>query len=213
MWITSASVRRIGHSQPGPNTDPEGLMGYTTDFIGHIEIHPPLNTAEQHYLLAFAASRRYNRAGGPYEVPGNPSAEHDERPAEIDTYNAPAPGQPSLWCGWQPCWGGCCLSFDGREKFYGATEWLRYLIDHFLAPQAYAANSGLACFDDFGFDHVLDGIIAASRRDTRELYLIRVEHNIVREETLHAPDERFLGAGPLPYEPVIDESRARRRQA
>ena len=106
-------------------------MGYTTDFIGHIDIHPRLTIAEQQYLLAFAASRRFNRAGGPYEVPGNPAADHDERPADLDMYNTPAPGQPSLWCGWQPCWDGCCLSFDGREKFYGATEWLGYLIDHF----------------------------------------------------------------------------------
>lgn len=187
-------------------------MGYTTDFIGHIEIHPPLNTAEQHYLLAFSASRRYDRVGGPYEVPGNPSAEHDERPADIDTYNTLAPGQPSLWCDWQPGWDGCSLSFDGVEKFYGATQWLIYLIDHFLAPQARAATSGLACFDDFTFDHVLGGIIAACRRDTRELYLIQVEHNLVREKTLHDPEAGFIDAGPLPYEIAIDDSRARRRR-
>lgn len=188
-------------------------MGYTTDFIGHIDIHPRLTIAEQQYLLAFAASRRFNRAGGPYEVPGNPAADHDERPADLDMYNTPAPGQPSLWCGWQPCWDGCCLSFDGREKFYGATEWLGYLIDHFLAPQAQASNTGLACFADFRFDHVLDGIIAACRRDTRELYLIRVANNIVREETLYSPTDRSLGAGMLPYETAIDDSRPRRRRA
>jgi hypothetical protein len=187
-------------------------VGYTTDFIGHIEIDPPLNTTEQHYLLAFSASRRYDRMGGPYGVPGNPSAEHDERPADIDTYNALAPGQPSLWCGWQPCWGGCCLAYDGVEKFYGATRWLTYLIDHFLEPQAHAANTGLACFDGFTFDHVLDGIVAACRRDTRELYLIQVEHNVVCEKTLHAPEARFIDADPLPYESAIDDSRARRRR-
>jgi hypothetical protein len=116
------------------------------DFLGHIEIEPPLNTAELHYLVALSASRRYDRPGGPYEVPGNPSAEHDECSAEIDidTYNAVAPGQPSLWCDWRPCWDGSCLSFDGAEKFYRATQWLTYLIDHFLAPGARAANTGLA---------------------------------------------------------------------
>jgi hypothetical protein len=197
----------------GYRNRPEGLMGYTTDFIGHVDIHPRLNITEQHYLLAFAASRRYNRAGGPYEVPGNPAAEHDEQPADIDRYNTPAPGQPSLWCGWQPCWDGCCLSFDGREKFYGATQWLRYLIDHFLAPGAHAASSGLASFDGFRFDHVLDGTIAACRRDTRELYLIRVANNMVSEETLHSPTDGLPGTGALPYETVIDESRPRRRRA
>lgn len=186
-------------------------MGYTTDFIGHIEIDPPLNTAEQHYLLAFSASRRYDRADGAYAVPGNPSAEYDKPTADIDTYDTLAPGQPSLWCGWQPSGDGGCLSFDGIEKFYGATQWLAYLIDHFLAPQALAANAGLPCFDDFTFDHVLNGLIAACRRDTRELYLIRVANNVVHERTLHQPETGFIDADPLPYEITIDESRARRR--
>jgi hypothetical protein len=191
---------------------PEGLMGYTTDFIGHIEVCPPLNIAEQHYLQAFSASRRYDRTGGPYEVPGNPSAEYDESPADLERYNAVAHEQPSLWCGWRPCWDGCCIAFDGSEKFYRATQWLTYWIDHFLAPQARAADSGLACFDEFTFDHVLDGIIAACRRDTRELYLIDVERNDVRQRTLHAPDAGFTDADPLPYEIEIDGSRLRRRR-
>ena len=50
-------------------------MGTTTDFIGHINIDPPLNDAEQNYLMAFAASRRYARPGGQYDVPGNPAAD------------------------------------------------------------------------------------------------------------------------------------------
>lgn len=162
-------------------------MGYTTDFIGHIEINPPLNTAEQHYLLAFSESRRCERLGGCYDVPGNPAAENSEAPIDIDTYNAVAPGQPSLWCGWQPSWGGAYLMFNGHEKFYGATQWMTYLISHFLAPRAHAADSGLACFDGFTFNHVLDGIVAACRQDTRELYLILVEQNVVHEQTLHRP--------------------------
>ena len=47
-------------------------MGYTTDFIGHVDIAPALNEAEIDYLEAFCASRRWERPGGPYEVPGNP---------------------------------------------------------------------------------------------------------------------------------------------
>jgi hypothetical protein len=46
-------------------------MGFSTDFVGHIEIEPPLNDVEMSYLSAFAASRRYDR-GDPYDVPGNP---------------------------------------------------------------------------------------------------------------------------------------------
>jgi hypothetical protein len=183
-------------------------MGYTTDFIGHIEVAPHLNPAEQNYLLAFAASRRFDRPGGPYEVPGNPSAERGERPADVDTYNATAPGQPSFWCDWVPCWNGHCLSYDGREKFYGATQWLTYLIDHFLASQAHAQGS--EGFAEFTFDHVLDGIVAGCRRDTGELFLIHVEKNVVREQTLLTPSSRYEGL--MPYEVAIDEARARRRR-
>ena len=37
-------------------------MGFSTDFVGHIDIEPPLNDSEIVYLSAFSASRRYDRA-------------------------------------------------------------------------------------------------------------------------------------------------------
>ena len=157
-------------------------MGVTTDFIGHVDVQPPLNDAEQGYLAAFAASRRCSRPGGPYEVPLNPAAAHDD--TDIDCCNSVASGQPSLWCGWVPSWDGGSIAHDGQEKFYGAAEWLAYLIDHFLAPRGYAAESGLEWFSEFTFDHVVNGIIAASQHDTGELYLIRVDDNVVQRETL-----------------------------
>lgn len=40
-------------------------MGYTTDFIGHIDISPSLNEAEQAYLSAFSLTRHYDREEGP----------------------------------------------------------------------------------------------------------------------------------------------------
>jgi hypothetical protein len=175
-------------------------MGYTTDFIGHVNITPPLNIAEQQYLAAFASSRRFDRAGGPYDVPRNPAAERSDHAVDLDAFNSTAPGQPSLWCGWCPCWDGCCLAHDGVEKFYGATAWMSYLIDHFLAPNAIAQDSGLAWFDEFTFDHTADGVIAACRRDTRELYLIRVDGYVVREEVLVPSAAQLAGRGLLPYE-------------
>jgi len=48
-------------------------MGYSTDFLGHIDIDPSLNDAEHQYLRAFSQSRRWDRRAGPYAVPGNPA--------------------------------------------------------------------------------------------------------------------------------------------
>ncbi len=187
-------------------------MGYTTDFIGHIDIDPGLNEAEVAYLDAFRRSRRFDRAGGPYEVPGNPYV--DEPPeSSLGAYNRPAFGQPQLWCQWEPCWSGCCLAFSGAEKFYQPVQWLAYLIDHFLRPGAEASRSGLAYFEEFTFDHQLEGLVVGCRRDTRELYGIRVEDNVVTTEVLRPADPRYSDYPPLPYEEVIDsEQRSSQRR-
>lgn len=184
-------------------------MGYTTDFIGHVEIHPPLNHDEQQYLSAFQASRRFERDGGGYEVPRNPAAENaDPRTVPVDRHNAVAAGQPSLWCGWVPALDGSCLSYDGHEKFYRATEWMRYLIAHFLAPGAGASRSSASWFGGFTFDHVARGIVAGCRRDTHDLYLIEVEENVVTERPLWPVPGSGSGqalTGLLPYEKYLDD--------
>jgi hypothetical protein len=178
-------------------------MGHTTDFIGHVDISPPLNDAEQDYLTAFRLSRRFDRPDGPYAVPGNPYL--DERDGrDIDAYNRVAPGQPELWCQWEMCWDGCCVAWDGHEKFYRPVEWLRYLIEHFLGPGAHAASSGLPQFEGFTFDHRLDGLVIGNRRDTRELFAICVQDNVVTQRVLMPGDTEYGKRTPLPYETVLD---------
>lgn len=49
-------------------------------------------------------------------------------------------GQPGLWCQWIPNAEGTALEWDEGEKFYEYQEWLRYLIEHFLAPWHYTVN-------------------------------------------------------------------------
>ncbi|HEX8508872.1 MAG TPA: hypothetical protein VF635_05155 [Propionibacteriaceae bacterium] len=112
-------------------------MGVTTDYVGRIDINPVLNRAEREYLVAFADSRRFARAGGPYALPASRSGRDDEG-ASVSTeiVNTIAPGQPSLWCQWEPCSDGCCVAFNGQEKFYNGPLWLAYLIEHFLRPGA-----------------------------------------------------------------------------
>ena len=182
-------------------------MGYTTDFVGHFDITPPLNPAECEYLGAFTHSRRWDRPGGPYVVPGNPHAE--EHPDAGDRHNRPAPGQPQLWCQW--VMGACadCLSWDGNEKFYAPVEWLVYLIDHFLKPGARASQVVDPQFDNFTFDHVLDGVVVGCRRDTRELFAIEVRDNVVRTHVLRPGDPEPWEV-PLPYEAANDRWRTRR---
>ena len=137
-------------------------MGFSTDFVGHIDIEPPLNDSEIAYLSAFSASRRYDRAD-PYKVPGNPRAESSAGVG--DRYNRPGRGQPNLWCDWAVCWDGCCITWSGKEKSYSMEPWLRYVIDHFLKAGAHAASEPR--FEDFTFDHVLSWTVVGCRRDNK----------------------------------------------
>jgi len=179
-------------------------MGYTTDFLGHIDIEPVLNEHEIAYLTTFEHTRHFDRPGAPYDVQGNPFAD-DREGVDIDTYNRLGDGKPQLYCQWRVCPDGCCLSFNGHEKFYEPVPWLRYLIDHFLVPGAHAASTGLACFEHFTFDHRLDGMMVGCRRDTRRMFAICVDDSVVREKTLVPGLDRYAGRPRLPYEEAIDD--------
>lgn len=161
-------------------------MGYRTDFVGVIEVHPPLNDAEHSYLTAFAESRRFRHPAGPYAVPDNPMSHRgDDREVPIDDYNSPSPGQPGPWCPWRPG-GRTCLYIpdEGDGKHYAPTQWLQYLAMHFLLPGALAAGLNSALFDGFTFDHQLTGAVAAYRHDTARLWLIRADNDDLYEETI-----------------------------
>ncbi len=183
-------------------------MGFNTDYLGHIDIEPRLNDAEIEYLTAFVTSRRCIR-DSPYDVPGNPRAE-TSADFEEDLYNHPHPGQPNLWCDWSVCWTGCCLAWNGTEKSYSMIPWLRYLIAHFLKPGARAAKDPR--FAAFTFDHRLSGMVVGCRRDTKELFLVRVSNNRIAERVLRPGERQYAGYPPLPYEDQIDRERARSRR-
>lgn len=187
-------------------------MGHTTDFVGHIDIEPHLNASEIAYLEAFHHARHFDRGGSPYDVPGNPLApDHEGVPTE--QYSRLAPGVPQLYCQWVVCGSGCCLTYDGVEKFYQPVAWLRYLIDHLLGPGAAAESECHEQLREFTFDHRLNGMIVGCRRDTRELFAITVTDNRVSTEILRAGDA--FDEPPLAYEVAIDrdrDSRLRRRR-
>jgi hypothetical protein len=165
----------------------ERVMGVSTNYLGHVEIVPSLNQAEYDYLDAFARSRRSDRPGGPYAVtPEDPHTGSSER--EIERYNRIADGQPGYWCQWVPCPRGCCLVWNGHEKFCAGPAWLQYLIDHFLRRDARAKTSGGSQFAGFTFNHEMRGMIVGEQADNRELFLLSVEANEVNSEILRRGD-------------------------
>lgn len=48
--------------------------------------------------------------------------------------------QPGLWCQWTLNDDGTELMWDGGEKFYCYTEWLKYMIKHFFNPWGITLN-------------------------------------------------------------------------
>ncbi len=144
-------------------------MGYTTDFHGEFTLDRPLTDAQADYLRKFADTRRMERdevlterrpdplreavglpvglEGGYFVNEDGPSGQgkdmFGDRPGDVLDYNIPPKGQPGLWCQWVPNWEGTAIEWDGGEKFYNYTEWLKYLIEHFLKPWGYVLNGSV----------------------------------------------------------------------
>lgn len=149
-------------------------MGYDTEFRGYVTIDPPLNTDERSYMKDFCESRRVRRLDGkPYVITRN----HDD----VESQNGPPEGQPGLWCDWRVSDDGMIIEWSGMEKFYNADQWMRYLIDHFLSPGAYAqqdTDQDLR-LGNFTFNHIVNGVIYAQGEDPDDKWMLSVENNAV----------------------------------
>jgi hypothetical protein len=149
-------------------------MGYCTFYEGQIEINPPLNKDEMNYLSKFRQTRRMHREKGPYFVDGSGfmGQGHDD---DVFDFNSPDPSQPGLWCKWEITEDGRFIEWDGGEKFYDDIQWMRYLIDHFLKPDALAKESlpFLQC------NHVMNGTIYSQGEEIDDTWAIHVENNMV----------------------------------
>lgn len=155
----------------GPTTaaHKDQTMGYTTEFEGQIDIHPPLNTAEIAYLKAFSASRRMKRTKGSYYV-------GDDRTDVLEN-NIPPDGQPGLWCKWIPNEDGTAIVWNGHEKFYDSVAWMQYLIDHFLGHGAKAVGQVPGIVGG----HTLRGHIHAEGEEPGDVWELIVINNQARE--------------------------------
>ena len=162
-------------------------MGYTTDFSGSFSLNTPLTDAHAAYLRKFAETRRMERkqtiastlpdpireaAGlpigkqGAYFVGGGGDFGQGIDASVVNSNVAPD-GQPGLWCQWVPTENDDGIEWDGGEKFYDYTEWLAYIIEHFLKPWGYVLDGDVEWFgedrDDRGIIIVENNIISTKR--------------------------------------------------
>jgi len=161
-------------------------MGYSTTLHGIFELDKPLTPARQRYLMRFSETRRVAR--DPAQLPPDPLRTavrlppgeeggyfvgvrgHDQdhwasvTGAGVLDGNRPPSGQPGLWCQWIPNEDGTAIVWDGGEKFYAYTAWIRYLIEHFLGPWGYVLNGDVQWQgedeDDRGIIRVVDNVVS-----------------------------------------------------
>lgn len=154
-------------------------MGYTTEFSGKFNVNPLLHPDHVAYLKGFADQRHMKRdvavlatvpdplrttVNLPLGVEGEYSLVDEYAvPGSVLDHNREPSTQPGLWCQWIPTDDGSAIQWDGNEKFYNYTEWLQYIIDHFMRPWGYELN----------------GRVMWSGEDTADSGVITVEHNIM----------------------------------
>lgn len=152
-------------------------MGYTTDFDGKFKVEPPLNKEEVEFLTKFAGSRRMLRSKGPYFVEGRGYGGQDHE-GDIIVYNTPPEGQPGLWCHWIPNPDDASeIIWDEGEKFYNATDWIAYIIDHFIGTNPIAKDAL-----PFLQSHTINGTVTAQGEDRDDLWCIEITDNDVVEK-------------------------------
>ncbi len=154
-------------------------MGYSTDFTGQIKIDPPLNEAERNYLQLFATTRHMHRGKGPFFVDGKMGDCNDE---DVINQNVPSPGQPSLYCDFEPTVDGTALEWTGSEKTQCAVEWIRYLITRFLEKDAVVSGQNLPEFEHFQFNHILNGELEAQGEQPSDFWKLLVKNNVVSKK-------------------------------
>ncbi|NPC96740.1 hypothetical protein [Nocardioides sp. zg-DK7169] len=167
-------------------------MGYQTDFIGYLQIEPPLGRREISFINRISGSLFLQESGGPLRV-----ADEDD-----DVLRELLARAPRGWSNWAVCPQGCCLSYDGGDKANHMVPWLKFLMATFLVPGAAAEGiRGITC------DHVVTGMVVGSRRDTRELFSITVRDNAVKIELLWPGNPTWSDYPRLAYQIEIDKVR------
>jgi hypothetical protein len=121
-------------------------MGYTTEFRNRFNLDKKLSDEDFNFLTKFNETRRMKRnlpaeygIDGEFYVDGGGSFGQAQEESIVD-YNEPPSTQPGLWCQWVPTEDRMGIEWDGGEKFYHYTEWIKYLIEKILSPRGYTLN-------------------------------------------------------------------------
>lgn len=161
-------------------------MGYTTEFDGTIKIEPVITEELKEYINNFSSTRRMKRDNeklmvlfkgeggfdgsygkeGEYFV-GSKENYGQTRDASVVDFNTPPETQPGLWCQWIVNDAGE-LEWDGNEKFYCGYDWMKYIVENFLAPKGYICNGEIFADGEEGGDewkiNVDDNVVTTKER-------------------------------------------------
>jgi hypothetical protein len=152
-------------------------MGERIHGLGHLDIVPPLNTAEQQYLRAYAeTTTRVDE--DPYHVDDHPPlARRRTFDTEGDDHYVIS-GRDEM--SWAPDFSGESLHTQDRDGIWHPLECLQHLLDHFLTPDAAQRHAGDERFKEFTFDHELLGAVALESDYTGQLTLVMVRDGQVQ---------------------------------
>ncbi len=148
-------------------------MGYTTEFFERFDLDKPLSKDHAAYLFRFNEIRHLaienveDKDDPLRQAVGLPLGTEGEyfmgRECDDENGNHPPSTQPGYNCLWRPTHDGEGIEWDGYEKFYDFTEWLEYIIDHFLKVWGYALNGEVdwrgESHDDVGSIYVKNNVV------------------------------------------------------
>lgn len=146
-------------------------MGYDTDFNGEFKLNKPADEGLKLILDGLATTRRMARKVDEniYGIEGEFYFNHDgffgqTKEDNIIDHNKPPRTQPGLWCQWELQDDNVTIRWDGNEKFYCYTEWIKYIIERVLKPRGYTLN-GVVYWDgedrtDFGKIEIIDNTVS-----------------------------------------------------
>ena len=131
------------------------------EYSGRFNLDRALDPEQYEYLKKFSQTRRMKRdtkltekradsaRRGSVNLPvgeegcyfvGETGYGGQDKGEDVIDANRPPEGQPGLWCQWMPTEDCKGIEWDGGEKFYNDSEWLEYIIAHFLKPWGYVLN-------------------------------------------------------------------------